>query len=90
MGDGYELRFTDCAKDPIFFLHHGQIDRLWTLWQQKDLAVRGTAFGGPKTQGSASMDARLEDVMPFLGLTADIKVEEVMSTRSALLCYEYA
>ena len=90
MVEGNPLTLTNCAKDPIFFLHHGQIDRLWTLWQQKDLAVRGTAFGGPKTQGSASMDARLEDVMPFLGLTTDVKVEEVMSTRSALLCYEYA
>jgi hypothetical protein len=35
------------------------------------------------------LDAKLEDVMPFLGLTADVEVEEVMDTRSALLCYEY-
>jgi tyrosinase len=85
----YALILIDYATEPLFFLHHGQIDKLWTLWQLRDEAVRGRAFGGPKTQGSASTDATLEDIMPFLGLTADIEVEEIMSTRSALLCYEY-
>ena len=69
------LTLTDFAIDPIFFLHHGQIDRLWTLWQKRDLAAREMAFGGPKTQGSAPVNASLEDVM---------------STHSELLCYEYA
>lgn len=25
--------------DPIFFLHHAQIDRVWALWQKKDPAT---------------------------------------------------
>ena len=39
--------------DPIFFLHHGQIDRLWTIWQALDPKTRfgdvygtSTAFNG--------------------------------------------
>ena len=34
------------AGDPIFYLHHAQIDRLWTIWQGLDPARRfGQAFG---------------------------------------------
>ena len=29
------------AGDPIFYLHHGQVDRLWTIWQ----ALGGGRFG---------------------------------------------
>ncbi|KAK3390616.1 amino acid transporter [Podospora didyma] len=33
--------------DPIFFLHHGWLDRLWWEWQSKDLATRLTEVDGP-------------------------------------------
>ncbi|OSS50031.1 hypothetical protein B5807_05269 [Epicoccum nigrum] len=87
---GGDMSPATSPNDPIFFLHHGQIDRLWTLWQQQNLTIRETAFGGPKTQGKDPMNATLEDVMPYLGLIPDIKISEVMSTHSSLLCYEYA
>ena len=35
--------------DPIFFLHHAQIDRLWTLWQKRDLKTRQYAISGNGT-----------------------------------------
>jgi tyrosinase len=34
------------ALDPVFFLHHANLDRLWAEWQSKD-ANRLTAMGGP-------------------------------------------
>ena len=34
------------AGDPIFYLHHGQVDRLWTIWQALDPRTRfGDVFG---------------------------------------------
>jgi len=39
--------------DPVFYLHHAQIDRVWTIWQNLDAKNRtnqvfgtGTAFNG--------------------------------------------
>lgn len=36
------------AFDPIFFLHHANLDRLWMQWQARD-TKRLTAIGGPVT-----------------------------------------
>lgn len=32
--------------DPIFYLHHAWLDKIYWDWQQKDLAVRLTEIGG--------------------------------------------
>jgi tyrosinase len=32
--------------DPIFFLHRGQIDRTWWIWQNQDLATRRNVIAG--------------------------------------------
>jgi tyrosinase len=28
------------TNDPLFFLHHGGIDRMWAIWQELDLQKR--------------------------------------------------
>lgn len=34
------------AGDPIFYLHHAQVDRLWTIWQALEPGKRfGKVFG---------------------------------------------
>ncbi|KAL3470332.1 hypothetical protein BJX99DRAFT_264324 [Aspergillus californicus] len=33
--------------DPIFYLHHAYVDRLWWQWQQADLPGRLSDIGGP-------------------------------------------
>ncbi len=35
--------------DPIFFLHHAWIDRLWWMWQSQDLAARLVEIAGENT-----------------------------------------
>ena len=32
--------------DPIFFLHHAWLDRMWAKWTEKDPAARMTQIGG--------------------------------------------
>lgn len=33
---GWMGRFNTAALDPIFWLHHANIDRLWVVWRQRD------------------------------------------------------
>jgi len=76
------------STDPVFFLHHTQLDRMWWQWQQIDLAKRATEYMG-KAATDSNDKASLEDSMPMGGLASDIKVLEIMSTESDLLCYRY-
>ena len=33
--------------DPLFYLHHAWLDRMWWKWQSLDRSTRLTAMGGP-------------------------------------------
>ena len=86
--DRVDLPYEADVPDPIFFLHHTQVDRLWTLWQQ-ERPDRVRAYGGLLNQWPATDNATLSDRMSFLGLGPDVKVSEAMSTKSSRFCYEY-
>lgn len=78
--------------DPIFFLHHGQIDRLWWLWQQEDPVARNFDFSGIRILPSGEtspIGAGLNDTLPMNGLALDISVSKVMTTETKLLHYHY-
>ncbi|XXG94400.1 hypothetical protein Hte_000655 [Hypoxylon texense] len=81
------LRFT-APNDPIFFLHHGQIDRLWWKWQSKDPEARMLAYDGPSRHNS-SVTAQLTDPIEMVGLAPDVSVSSVMNINDGLLCYKY-
>jgi hypothetical protein len=72
--------------DPIFFLHHTQVDRLWWLWQQVSPSNRTNDYAGNLPDGSA---ASLTDLMPMMGLASDRMVSAFMSTQTTDLCYKY-
>jgi tyrosinase len=42
MGDLY-----NSPADPIFWLHHANLDRVWWSWQKMDLQARLTDISGP-------------------------------------------
>ena len=37
---GGDMAFMSSPNDPIFFMHHAQIDRLWASWQRKHPGVK--------------------------------------------------
>lgn len=39
--------------DPVFFLHHTNLDRLWWEWQSANLTYRLTDMGGQNTPTEA-------------------------------------
>ncbi|CAK1367117.1 hypothetical protein CB0940_10441 [Cercospora beticola] len=91
---GGDLGPATSPNDPIFFLHHAQIDRLWWLWQQKDPKKRNIEFGGNKMQEDGGAEgssprAELSDVLSVRGLGGDVKVSDFMTTQNERLCYRY-
>jgi tyrosinase-like protein/VWA domain-containing protein len=56
---GNMLRMTS-PNDPIFFLHHANIDRMWSIWQKK--VAPGTSL---YVQSSATAGHKLNDAMLF-------------------------
>ncbi|KAI1662918.1 Di-copper centre-containing protein [Daldinia decipiens] len=88
-----DLMPATSPNDPLFFLHHTQIDRLWSLWQQVDPETRVNDFSGFRTQNKTGQptpaQATLDDIMPMRNLAKDIPIRDIMSTQSDLLCYTY-
>ena len=78
----------NCMSDPIFFLHHTQIDRLWWQWQQKEPSKRLKQYHG-RSRSDLEFDALLTDRLDMFGLAPSIKVQDVMDTEKNGLCYKY-
>lgn len=80
--------------DPIFYLHHGAIDRAWWIWQQLDRNTRTGASGisgtGTFLNNPPSPDTTLDTVID-LGFAAGppLKMADLMSTTDGPMCYIY-
>ncbi|CAE6503803.1 unnamed protein product [Rhizoctonia solani] len=81
--------------DPLFFLHHNNVDRLWALWQGRD-QQRLNDYAGNTVQGQSDTDASryplatLDDTID-VGIQGfpPVKVRDLMDTQGSLLCYKY-
>jgi len=78
---GWMRSFTQAALDPIFWLHHCNIDRLWEVWiQRKAIDVNPDETGW------------LDASFPFHaagGGDGTLKVRQTLNTRKKPLFYEY-
>ena len=88
---GFGWGCANVGIDPLFFLHHTQVDRLWWIWQQQNPGARTFAYNGniPNPDGSAGAAVTLNDKLPMGGLAADGIVRDVMDVKNAKLCYKY-
>jgi tyrosinase len=79
---GWMSSFETAALDPIFWLHHANIDRLWDVWRQRDGAHRdpNQAFW----RSGVRFDFRQADGNP-----SSMTVADVIDAQSALLDYRY-
>jgi tyrosinase len=80
------------ANDPVFFLHHAQVDHVWAIWQNLSDA-NFHAYGGPvypNGTGVSTLDSLLY-MAPYV--TPDRPVRDVMDTvnkdGTGFLCYVY-
>lgn len=83
--------------DPLFFLLHCQLDRLWAAWQNAS-PVNFRAIGGGETQNltvyaqyrTGTTPWVTEDTIIHLSnLGPDTPIKDLFDTRGAALCYEY-
>jgi len=89
------------SNDPMFFLHHAMVDKIWYDWQNRNSSNKNAFAGGSisaqvdPTQAStfptgAAPFLNLSSVIPGDGLWENIKVQDVMDTTGGDLCYTYA
>jgi polyphenol oxidase len=74
--------FETAARDPIFFAHHGNLDRLWEIWR-KDPARKST---------EPTSDAFLKHKFVFTwldGTSMEIAVSDTLDTRKVEYSYDY-
>ncbi|KAL4967877.1 tyrosinase family protein [Aspergillus stella-maris] len=84
-------------QDPVFMLHHGMIDRLWSQWQRDGRVsaevqgerlkeLNGTAvYWDPPTAPLVTLDS----VMEFGPLDGPRRIGEVMDVKGGKYCYRY-
>uniref|UniRef100_A0A0G4I9S5 Tyrosinase copper-binding domain-containing protein n=1 Tax=Chromera velia CCMP2878 TaxID=1169474 RepID=A0A0G4I9S5_9ALVE len=82
-GDFADVAFS--PNDPIFWLHHAQVDRVLTSWQVSNVEIAGTFYGHPEVwppsdkllqcEGHALNDV-LNPVEPLKGVYANVPANE--------------
>jgi tyrosinase len=84
------------ANDPLFFMHHSGLDRLWAAWQDQerknrlwDVEGKVSGFMGGAQQKDLTLDTPI-----WMGLSApDRPVRDVMDVLNengkGFLCYKY-
>jgi len=88
--------------DPIFYLHHANMDRLWNKWQRANWPARSGDIAGPDVQFAYPWNffgdipynnVTLGYEMDFIELLGPgrrfVKIKEVMDVTSDRLCYTY-
>lgn len=85
---GVMLNAFSSPGDPLFYLHHGGMDRLWTTWQAA-APGRLSEIGGPTTFPPGSEQTTLDFVLQYPGLAPNITVREVMDISKKPSCYAY-
>ncbi|KAF8053885.1 hypothetical protein FPV67DRAFT_1443039 [Lyophyllum atratum] len=89
IGDAY-----NSPGDPIFYLHHANLDRLFWIWQKKDLKIRLKDVSGPIVPfdytNEAGANITLDFEINLAPLTGDFKLSQLMDIKGGDLCYDYA
>ncbi|KAK4039370.1 hypothetical protein C8A01DRAFT_47161 [Parachaetomium inaequale] len=82
--------FYTSPNDPAFWVHHGMIDRTWTIWQSQDLASRTQIVSGGTSMMGGGRQQSLDDLVD-LGVVADkvYRIRDLVSVVDGPFCYVY-
>jgi tyrosinase len=88
MGDAY-----NSPGDPVFYLHHTNLDRLFWSWQQEDLSTRLSDVSGPIVpfdyNNTVAGNVTLDFEINLYPLTGNFTLGELLNTEGKVLCYTY-
>ncbi|KAK4142681.1 uncharacterized protein C8A04DRAFT_38068 [Dichotomopilus funicola] len=78
-------------SDPVFWLHHAHVDRVWALWQGQNLEERTYQVWGTLTAANdpPSEEATLDTPMDFEVLGEPRTIKDTSSTIDGEYCYVY-
>ncbi|TFK19563.1 Di-copper centre-containing protein, partial [Coprinopsis marcescibilis] len=85
---GEMLNIYSAGADPLFYLHHANLDRIWWKWQSENPRKRMYDLSGPTTQGGTDT-ITLDFVMDFPALGPNVTVREIMDASKAPGCFTY-
>ncbi|KAF2646810.1 Di-copper centre-containing protein [Massarina eburnea CBS 473.64] len=81
---------AESPGDPLFYLHHANLDRILWTWQQKDLQTRLNQVGGPITPFDYSGKNVTLDFQINMGrLAGNATLKNLLNTTGGTLCYTY-
>ena len=82
--------FYTSPNDPAFWVHHGQIDRTWVIWQMQDLNTRTNIVSGGTSMMGFGKQQSLDDLVD-LGVVGNKvwKIRDLVSTVDGPFCYTY-
>jgi tyrosinase len=88
------LNVWSSINDPLFFMHHTQIDHVWWMWQALDPANNLRAVGGPVFPDGSGGEVTAAYPVQMSPFTApDTTIGAVLDTLnrdgSGVLCYVY-
>ncbi|CAA7268245.1 unnamed protein product [Cyclocybe aegerita] len=89
MVGGEMSNFYSSPGDPIFYLHHGNLDRIWWQWQQQSSAHL-YEISGRSTPDPPFQNVTLDFVLPFGELGSSLPIRDVMDIHASPNCYTYA
>ncbi|KAI5863449.1 monooxygenase [Durotheca rogersii] len=76
-------------NEPLFFLHHANVDRAWAKWQGRN-ATRLADYTGFRDNNKV-ISASITDPMPILELVdTEPIVQDYMDIQAGPLCYTYS
>ena len=83
--------FHSSPGDPLFYLHHAMLDRIWLIWQYLDITRRQYVINGTWTLNNvpASSTMGLDDKIPFGFVAPDQTFGDLMDVFGGPYCYRY-
>ncbi|KAJ3781625.1 Di-copper centre-containing protein [Lentinula aff. detonsa] len=91
---------TFSANEPLFWMHHAMVDKVWFDWQNANPANADIFYGGSvqmidngtiynKYPNGGPPMLSLDSVIPADGMFQESTIEAVINTTTGLLCYIY-
>jgi tyrosinase len=84
-------QFFNSPNEPMFWLHHGGIDRMWWIWQNQQPVERAFQIAGTKTMLNSppSDNATIDDILNMGYNGGSAAVKQHVSSVGGLYCYIY-
>ncbi|KAG5635596.1 hypothetical protein H0H81_010667 [Sphagnurus paluster] len=75
--------------DPIFYLHHANLDRIWWEWQMVDPQTRLFDISGRTSVDPPYQNVTLDFMLDMGGVAPHVPIRKVMDIRRKPGCYVY-